>query len=321
MPDSYHGECEGGIIQAHTVPKQSLKAIARDGHVYCLKFDLADAQCRQDLMKLDLKGVNKATTFSGFCKKHDNSLFAPIEKLPFQPCDEHCFLLLYRTFARELYCKRNAASLIDTTCRTLDRGKELSEQQKLQRLLGDLGYAHKKGLSDLQAYGQKFAMSMKNKDFSSVKALAIELDDAPPIMGSGGTYPIYDFKGNKLQDLIDPNKLPSMLSLTSFFDSGKGWIVFVWDEHASPICEQVVHSLLSKKHEQILPLALQYLAKSIENISIDPDWWDALNQNVRSSFIRLAHDSVSFDEDFNHRGMISSFIGSKLPKIIDIVHV
>ena len=71
-------DCEGGIVQAHTVQKAGgLRRIARDGHVYAAKADLAAITKAGGKVPFQLIGINRASTFTGFCGKHDTSCFAP----------------------------------------------------------------------------------------------------------------------------------------------------------------------------------------------------------------------------------------------------
>jgi hypothetical protein len=49
-------------------------------------------------------GINEASTFEGFCNKHDTEVFSPIEANNIDYNNmEHLFLLLYRSITREYY--------------------------------------------------------------------------------------------------------------------------------------------------------------------------------------------------------------------------
>lgn len=58
----------------------------------------------------ELLGINSASTFTGFCSKHDTQLFAPLETEDFRSTFQQCFLLGYRAFAREVYTKKQVQS-------------------------------------------------------------------------------------------------------------------------------------------------------------------------------------------------------------------
>ena len=77
VPSSMKSECSGSIVNAHTVPEsESLKNIARDNHVYGLVLNLESMVKYNGKVEPELISINKASTFTGFCSKHDNSIFA-----------------------------------------------------------------------------------------------------------------------------------------------------------------------------------------------------------------------------------------------------
>lgn len=67
---------------------------------------------------------SQATTFTGFCGKHDKSLFQPIEDEDWQLSDESIFLFTYRTFASQMHAKQEEAK------GTKWRAKELLDSEK-----------------------------------------------------------------------------------------------------------------------------------------------------------------------------------------------
>ena len=110
-PKEHPQDCEGNIINAHTVSKSgNLKAISRNGHVYAFLLPI-EMQLKirslnpNGILEPYLAGINKASTFTGFCKAHDKLLFAPIEDRAFVADKEQIFLLTYRTMAREFFGK------------------------------------------------------------------------------------------------------------------------------------------------------------------------------------------------------------------------
>ena len=106
-PPVMKSECANEIIRAHTIPKsESLRQISRDGHVYSFVPDPENIKKHGGKLKPQLVGINEASTFTGFCSIHDNTIFSKIEKQPFRASQEQCFLLAYRSFAREIFTKR-----------------------------------------------------------------------------------------------------------------------------------------------------------------------------------------------------------------------
>jgi hypothetical protein len=51
-------------------------------------------------------GINKATTFYGFCQHHDNKLFELIDNYPLKPDKQQMALYAYRCLCREYFFKK-----------------------------------------------------------------------------------------------------------------------------------------------------------------------------------------------------------------------
>ncbi len=70
----------GKIVRAHSIPKAgSLARIAEKGHVLAYVTSLENLRRNDGRLWPELVGVNRATTFTGFCASHDNKLFEPVE--------------------------------------------------------------------------------------------------------------------------------------------------------------------------------------------------------------------------------------------------
>lgn len=106
-PAAGGGSCSTTTAKAHTVQKSILRQIETEGHVYQLLPPLGEAG--KQIPSLSRVGINQASTFTGFCTRHDDALFAPVEKAPLSYCREHAFLLTYRALCQELYKKRALA--------------------------------------------------------------------------------------------------------------------------------------------------------------------------------------------------------------------
>ena len=137
-PDVWLNECSSKIATAHTVPKSSsLKRISSQGHLYSFfpmtrHIDENNQLKSQGKLKPELLGINKASTFTGFCSRHDDAIFAPLEKDVFRGTLEQCFLLGYRALVREIYTKCGQKHSAALARNLVDRGKSYEEQRKIQ---------------------------------------------------------------------------------------------------------------------------------------------------------------------------------------------
>lgn len=317
-PNSYHQYCSKKIIKAHTIPKSSsLKAIAKDGHVLGLDATLNSIRNNKGKLQLKKIGLNHASTFNGFCTTHDDKLFAPLEKKPFLDTAEQCFLLSYRSFARELY---NKTAALDATSllRQSDRGACLRTQMEIQMQSFLTEQGTQSALTDLHKHKEFYDKSLENNDYTHVKAVIFTFKSAPPVMVSGSVYPDYDFNGNMIQDLMLLDKRTDMISVSSFYDGNFGKIVFSWLDHCHEACNKLIDSLLKKERDDIPTLLIQYIVKNFENFFISPEWWDSVSESNRENLLSLAQDTINIYASPSSHGLTEKIINIPLEPLVNI---
>jgi hypothetical protein len=107
--------CSTRIISAHSVQKAMLeKYIAVDGHVMQYSVELLPDPAMGLWVRPRRRGINQATTFYGFCHKHDSDLFRPLEISNFAFEPEQIALLGYRSICRDAYQKDAAIAAMDS---------------------------------------------------------------------------------------------------------------------------------------------------------------------------------------------------------------
>lgn len=284
-PDSYHDQCTSTIVAAHTVPRSgSLNKIADDGHVLAFIPTLESLIKHKGILQPERVGVRKASTFSGFCSKHDDELFAPVEKDQFVGTQQQCFLLAYRAYAREIYTKRAAAEQSDVHSE-MDRGKSQQHQFWIQAFATLHSSGINAALRDIDHHKPRFEAHLLSGDFSTVRSYVIELEDAPPVMCSGTYAPNRDFDGRHLQDMADVSLIPNMMSVTSFYGGDKGQIVFTWLPDDDPTCIPFIESLERIGDENFTSKIVTYLFDNFENVHVSPTWWKSIGSDNQSALI------------------------------------
>ena len=288
-PSAWLDKCHGKIVRAHTVPKSgSLQQIARDGHVYSFVPRLEYVE-KNHGPGPTLWGINRASTFSGFCSHHDNTIFAPLEKQVFAGTSEQCFLLGYRALAVELY-KKHAASQI-SSLQNADKGKPLEAQIEIQLKYQYYKMGTEKALQELNHYKSTYDKILKNQEFDTIRAYIIELEEPPPVMGSGGFYPDQDFKGVQLQTVVDSH-IPALLCFTSFYGGEHGVVAFSWLPESDRVCSAFVKSLDEIPDKLVTAALLRYFFEYCENLHIKPNWWEGLPDTNRDTLIKHMRRSV-----------------------------
>lgn len=293
VPTSMKSDCSGLIVNAHTVPKrESLLKIARDNHVYSLALNLENMAKYGGRAKPELVGINKASTFSGFCSSHDNSIFAPIERQPFTKSPEQCFLLAYRAMAMELFKKKLALSA-SSIRRQTDKGKSISEQQRIQSFNALLDTGFSAGLKDMAYNKGLYDKILLSKDFKDIRAYVLVLDQPPPVMCSSAYSIEHDFKGNMLQDLSNLDAIAHQITYTSFFSGKNGFIVFSWLSKSDAVCRQLIDSLRALSPSRVADVLIGFFFTFTENLHIQPDWWDALSEEKREILMDWLAESMN----------------------------
>ena len=124
-PEASPTNCSGAIWKAHSLARRTaLGAIAEAGHVYGPDYDFMSIARNKGAVTFKRTGVREASTFTGFCAKHDDRTFAPVERLAQTATAEQCFLISYRAVCHELFQKRLHNSSI-ARMRTLVRAAPL----------------------------------------------------------------------------------------------------------------------------------------------------------------------------------------------------
>ena len=296
-PRSCKAKCSRQISQAHTVPRSgSLSKIARNGHVYSFVLSLENIFKNEGVVIPELVGLSRASTFTGFCKIHDNSIFAPVEKQPFSLMQEQCFLLGYRALAREIFTKQASASFMEVR-QEVDRRMPFDNQMliQFQNCYAKDGLAA--GLRDLECYKAIYDQVLLEKTFDRVRAYIIEFNSPPTVMCSGGIFPEQDFEGQNLQDVADTEQIPHFLNFTSFYEGHYGAVVFMWLPESDHTCKRFVNSLARVPDSLLTDTLLRLFFEFCENIHMQPEWWDNLSKDTQRSLTQRLPASANLESD------------------------
>jgi len=303
-PNAGANTCKGGIIKAHTIQRSGvLNKIARDGHVYGLgfHFDVSDITKNQGNIKPKLIGINEASTFTGFCNLHDTNTFAPIENNPFESNQEHTFLVAYKAVCRELFAKRIQKESIPFS-KSLDQGMESKRQMLFQSALKSMEIGSGSGLQSLEKIKKIYDQFLIEKDYSKIKYYILRIKQTPEMMCSAGKYPVYDFQGNKLQNLSDLSIELDSLTFSIFASGTGGVIVFSWINENHGACTSLIKSLNSFTDEEMPHAVLRFAIGYFENIYFSPIWWENLKPDakvyIQNRFVEIVHPMIPYRNDF-----------------------
>ncbi len=271
------------IINAHSIQRRrSLSEIAHKGHVYRLTSDISTLKKSKGKLAYQKRGINNVSTFLGFCKKHDNELFGPIDNYPLRPTDEQIFLYGYRSLCRELFVKENFLNSLKSQ---LSNIKNINNT--IKNLLIDFRTKTAFGLDNLKNHKSIYDNSLREKSYRDIRYVLFISKEKPFMAFSGLIYPDFDFMGRQLQDLGDHD---SHLELITFCSAptSTGWgFLFSWHKSSSNVCVDFMKSLATMMHanSKIDDLLFRMVISNCENHAISPQWWEKLSTNHKEQII------------------------------------
>lgn len=271
------------IIKAHSIQKsQSLSAIAQNNHVYHISASIGSLIKNKGRLTYEKISINKVSTFLGFCQKHDNKLFEPIDNYPLIPTGQQVLLYSYRSLCRELFVSENALEFV------VNRLKKAENQNAINSMYS--GYITGKtfGLENLKRHKLYYDESLMNQSYSDIRYVIFQSIQNPTIAFSGIFYPDYDFLGRMLQNFGDRKKDLQLITFCSA-PTENGWAyIFAWHKKSSNICDEIMRSLAYMIHKNKNVLS-DYLFRLVitcsENHAISPKWWDNLNEETKEMII------------------------------------
>ena len=230
-------------------------------------------------------GINDASTFTGFCAGHDSSTFRPVEVEEFTATQTQIGLFAYRPLCMEIFTKMGARQNASYV-RTLDRGKPLSEQRRIQSMVDTHESGLALGMRDLAHHKREFDGVLRQGDVKGIAGYVVEFSDPPELLASGIVIPECDFHGQPLQDLMSSVVL-DYVSFNLIPTEWGGAAIFSWLGE-QPACDRLCASLDRLSDGEIPSAVVRFAFEFFENTCMSPAWWLGLSGDARAS-IRNRH--------------------------------
>jgi len=286
-PEAKIGNCDR-IIDAHTIPRASTLSRVKDSSGHLLTFHSFRRVFEESKGPWKV-GWRLASTFRGFCAKHDNETFAPLEKQTFNRLPEQCFLLAFRGICYELFCKKWAVQTVRILAEDLQQGLDIARRDSALQFLHWFEQGVRTGIRDLMVCKERLDKDLLARRFSVWQHMGFTLTGELSIAATGVITPEVSFDGRVLQNLRDLDTLifPVVVSmLVSCEDRFE--IVLSWPTEAA-CCREYVTSLVSAVSKHDLPQALvRFLFATVENVYFSPQWWNNLNKQQKTLICQLA---------------------------------
>jgi SEC-C motif-containing protein len=277
--------CSQQLVAAHSVSRSSnLNAIAENGHVMQFRPSFQSMLNNDGLLMPELIGVNRASTFTGFCHRHDSSTFEPIDQPVTALTDGHIFLVAYRALCRELFTKTAvSAEGILKTARQMDKGKDRAAQEVIQDFNNYREMGLEAGLRDLRAQKAEYDQVLLHKNYERMSYYVVTLDHAPPIVCTIGFTPEVDFHGTRLQRLDHPAQHADTMTCSIIKTAGGAAIVFAWLSERNGACSGLISSFDKIKAHHLPSAIVRLVFEHGENVFFSQTWWNDLDDPAKET--------------------------------------
>lgn len=296
-PEASPESC-GRVISAHSVQRSGggLASISQNGHVYGYRSDFST----RGRVLPKLIGVNVASTFTGFCDRHDAELFRPLERARFEGTREQLALLGFRAICRDLMAKKSTLILNPFLKETGDRGLPLAQQVEWQRRRLEYEGGTSLAMKDLEQAKGRLQTAVVSRDYSSIHGLVYRFDRTPALLAGSPFTPEFDFNGRLLQDLNDRGEIADVLTFSMIGDGeGGGAAAFVWAGDA-PAVVRFTSSLQQIPRSDMPHRLVQFALECFENVFWSPEWWDSLDERTRTTLLNRMNAQLDGTRWPNH---------------------
>ncbi|HVT03494.1 MAG TPA: hypothetical protein VHL58_09005 [Thermoanaerobaculia bacterium] len=269
--------CSETIASAHSVQRMGggLRTIARDGEVFGYKLH-PYFFIKTDLLPVpELIGTRRASTFRGFCDRHDQELFRAAETVEFSASVEQLNLLNFRVIARRLFglhqSLRHRTKMLD-----YDRGlPSVVQKEFFATTHRDIAEAerHLKNVTSLKAeYDDRITQS----DFKNTNALVACFEGRPEFLCSDLVDPVFDFLSRPMPLL----PVPAHVCAYNLAISG-GWAFVLCWVGSNTAAEQLARSFGERGDKDKAASLLRFALEYTDQLFFAPDWWDSLSDAAR----------------------------------------
>ena len=283
-------ECSKKVIKAHSIQNNRiLNKISENGMVVSptgsklsLESDFAST------------GRKSATTFEGFCSKHDHALFQDIEEKEYMPKNlKQELLFAYRILCREIITKECFKNL----CINMFKEGMIVHP--------DIVLGAEQALKDMENLKKSFDEILSKEKFEEFQTDLIILEDEYLFAVSSAFFIEYDFKNNPINELNILSKEPATLFLTIFPQNKKTYVLISYLKKDNLKFSFLKKQLLDLSEEEKKRRISSMICLYCENFVMSPKKWREFDESIKGDFVREFYESICeekkglLDIDFN----------------------
>lgn len=271
--------CTEKAINAHSVQNAtSLGLIAEGNHVYELRMRVKNGSPECLFEKV---GRNQASTFPGFCSRHDTEIFKPIDTKPLSLDDaEQLFLIAYRSVTRELHTVMEAAMRLQTTLeRQIAEGLVPKDKPSpaMTEATAHMIKAWGVWKHRLECYDRPFAKSR----FGDVLHSTFVIEGRKPVLASSSFFSVDDKAWGKRFAAVTLNVIPTSTT--------KAAVIVSYPKEQSGKARRYVAPIFLKNGDARLSALSHMLVDRAENFFVSPQhvegWTAEKRKAIEEAFV------------------------------------
>lgn len=288
-PKAGPNKCNAIAINSHTIQMSGgISTISYNQHVYTFKLIDSMSSPLYAPKKISHK---RASTFLGFCKTHDNSLFKCIETLPIKIEHKTAFYMSFRAISYEYHGKLRASAALPIM-ELQDRGEPFHVQAGLQQFIHLSKQGYKKGLEIHKSLKEKFDYAHLVEDYTKFSYFSIEFDRPSPIVCCGAFCPEFDVSNKPLQ-VMGRGKHDFQIITFNFLNlNEKSYAVFGWMDDEFGVARDYIDSVRQHPIDSMADLLFKISFQNFENTYMSPEWWDGLSVDHKQAICDLFRTGI-----------------------------
>lgn len=283
--------CASGIVKSHTVQRRGgLAAIAEgQSRVITVKPQSMRAMIDHDGRPPPVEiGIGNASVFPGFCGRHDECLFKPVEGRDVAMTADEALLFGYRAMAYERFTK-NVQIESTKVQRQMDRGMPLDMQEAIQTRCHITEAGAKRALDQLDNLLEGYRSRIDGAMVGGFHHRAYRFDALLPLVACGAFMPELAVDGTRLQHLARGTAAHEQLTLTITSYAGCTVAVFGWLGSSNGPSATYVAAFESLPDADKADAIVQIAFEQLENIFLRPSWWKDLPEKQRADLGERIH--------------------------------
>lgn len=273
-------KCKNRAIRAHSVQNSRiLENLTENGHVVTFK-----RKTDKDLgpqIDFGLIGRNTATTFTGLCAHHDQSIFSAIDNQEINLNNKkHLFLISYRSVHRELHATMAAASKIQSTyLQRVDLGLDPADHPSEA---GMTAIAKMMISWETWKYKTDYDEAFLNEDYDLIYHDTFTIDINQPTIAVSALFSMDDIAFEDYVLRVVLNVMP--------ISQNKTVIIFSYRKRETEIARAALNRVLYSSGSYQLYEISRLILNNCENFVLAPqyvkDWPETKKETIKDYFFR-----------------------------------